>query len=552
MEHFFDETVIGVGLGFAGEDESDFGADAECAVNEEPAAVAVNDAFDDGEAEADADVAGGDERFGDVREIFERDAVAGVLAINAPGAAGGELVVGEVGGGGFGGADVEAAAFEHGLKCVAEDVLEGLGEANPVGVEFDGGGERFFDGDDGHFGAGGGGFLAEDGDLEEAFLGEFVGEVADAGVEEFFEVDVFGDDADGVGEEGEVLDKEVNAVDFVGDDVAELVAEFGFVVAFREELGVNLDGDEGVFEFVGEAGGEAGEEFFVGEFAFVGLLEFGFGEVFEEGDGDEALADAEAGGEAGGADVEGAPGAGEYDFALADFLAGLENFIQSVGDTGRKAVGVAADKVGFAEVEKVAGAVVGGEDSVVLADGDDGALGVGEDFGHESLLAGDFGLEVEVADGLGELGEEVVDEFEFFVGEFLAGDFAAEGEGAEELVVVEHGDGDFGAEEFKFAGDLEVVFGGEWVEDGGAAEDFGFAGKLAADAEVEAEAKMLDDVGGNAVAAGDGEVTFVEDEAVGEEVVVVVAGEEGEFADAEEFADEAEEFGEEGAFDRGL
>ena len=67
-------------------------------------------------------------------------------------------------------------------------------------------------------------------------------------------------------------------------------------------------------------------------------------------------------------------------------------------------------------------------------------------FAHESLLADELGLQVEIANGLRELRHQMINEFQFLVGERLTGNLAAECEHAEQLVVVEHRHGNFCAE----------------------------------------------------------------------------------------------------------
>ncbi|MCX6896118.1 MAG: hypothetical protein NTZ16_11590, partial [Verrucomicrobia bacterium] len=119
------------------------------------------------------------------------------------------------------------------------------------------------------------------------------------------------------------------------------------------------------------------------------------------------------------------------------------------------------------------------QDAEIAADDDAGAAQFAQHVGHHLVVGGDLVVEPDVLDGEAELLEQVENEFEFVVGERFAGEAAVEHGDADEVFAIEDGDGDLGAEEFKFFLGLDVVAGAVAV----AAADAAGADELAADAD---------------------------------------------------------------------
>lgn len=218
--------------------------------------VCVDDAVNDGEAQACARAAGGEEGVEHAGDDFGRDAWATV--------ADAEAHDGDAGAAADGGADARATEFEavfalfggHGLHGVLHDVDEGLREQGGVAREF-GAAAVADDVEMGHFGAL---VLADGEDAVEEISG---GDGLHAELE-------FACEAEDITHD--VLDDAGGRVDLSSD------RGFGRVggEVFLEHAGVEADGAEGIAHFVSDAGGHFSQrgETLAALDLFVGFVQF--------------------------------------------------------------------------------------------------------------------------------------------------------------------------------------------------------------------------------------------------------------------------------------
>ena len=127
-------------------------------------------------------------------------------------------------------------------------------------------------------------------------------------------------------------------------------------------------------------------------------------------------------------------------------------------------------------------------------------------------------------------------QFQFAIGDGLAGDTSIEGGHAEQGLAVEDGDGNLGSEQFKFFLDLHVVAGFASF----AAKDAAFAEKMSADAAFEGELEVFEQAGGQPDGAGGAETTVVGDDRCSQ-VGGGLAQEDRGPVDSEDLAQEEEE-----------
>lgn len=243
-----------------GEREDELGSLAEGGVDGDPSLVGVEDAAGGGEAEACAAGLGGEVRAEDFLLRLRVDPRAGVDDVDPHGTG----LVGFEGGGGaedeFAGLVAGRVGGAHGLEGVEEEVEDGL--LDESGIDVGGEGAR-------------GEVDAEANLLFFGLWGEEVGEF----VEEGIEVGGVGIEAEFAGVFEEVGEDGTEAFDFAAEGgVAAREAFFVFVGNVEivdplgEELGVEADGGEGVFDLVGEAAGHGTEfgEAFGGASALLG------------------------------------------------------------------------------------------------------------------------------------------------------------------------------------------------------------------------------------------------------------------------------------------
>ena len=251
-----------------------------------------------------------------MRQAVERDALAGILPIDADRAAIRQWVAGKIAGAGIRDIDRQPPPLRHGLQRIAQDMREHLFQSDHIALQLARDAEILFDGDHRQLRLVGSCFLAKRGDPEHLFLGEIGRAAANAGVEQFLRIDFFVRQHQRAGKERQVLDQQIHAVHFAGHDVPKLRAKLRIVRAFWQQLGVTLDGDDGVLEFVRQPRRQPRKERLVSQFAFVGLLELHLRPVFEQRHRDQAVGIPKAHCKAGGTHADGPLVARQTDFVL--------------------------------------------------------------------------------------------------------------------------------------------------------------------------------------------------------------------------------------------
>ena len=477
--------------------------------------MGLDDFAGDGEAEADADVALGIERLGGSPRDFRRDALAGVGQFEADprGTVGIDFGALE---------DADFRGVGTGLAGVEDDFGEGVAEAEMVAEH----GEILAVGLVAELGRGRG----------QVALGILEG-LGDQALQRDFVPPVKGV----AGEEEHLVGETGDAFDAVAHRAAEGPNKFGVVAAFGEQLLVGRDGHDGIADLVGEAFGHALDEAEIGGFKLENLRALDLAEIFDEqergvgGGGFLALEER---------DAELQHQVGIFRPPKAEHRgvgAGVKCFKHAAADERRKVGEFERAGLAVGRRKKQPGGGIGLEDGQVAADDDAAAGELREHVGHHLVIAQELVVQPTVADGQAHFFEEMEDEREFLAGEGFAGDAAIEHGDADHGFAVENGEGDLGAEEFKFLEDFAIDAGLVAA----ALEDAAVPVEVAADAGLEGQLEVIHQAGREADGAGGAQLAVVRRGADIGQRGRRAAEEDAGAVDAENLAQEQEEFLEE-------
>ncbi len=240
-------------------------------------------------------------------------------------------------------------------------------------------------------------------------------------LDEGIELDGFADGDLVACEVAHLVDEASDAADAVSEGGVEGGTELGVVVFTGEELLVSGEGDHGVTDLVGEAVGHLADEPEVRGFEFEAVQLFGLGMVLDDEEGGRGeLSVLALDGEDGDV-VDGFRCILGAVFEGGDTGAGFQHLIdftaEGLWEVAEFEFGVPAAFTG----EIMACGFIGVEDAEISADDDTAAAELAEYVRHHVVVGGELVMEPDILDGEAEGFEEVEDEFEFGVGEGVAG-----------------------------------------------------------------------------------------------------------------------------------
>ena len=424
--------------------------------------VALDDLAGDGEAEAEADAARGEERLGPALRGLAREALAGVAHLD------GELLVAAGVLAHFHG-DVRVVGI--GLERVEHDLAEGVAQRLVVAADLPGGDI-----------------------LVEGKLSEFLAGMEGVGLVECLDDQVgdlhgFAPLADPfAGEEDHLAGEPRDALHAAGHRAGEGLLKLRVADTVLEELLVCGERDEGIADLVGEVLGHGFHEPQVGrlDLQLAGALVIAH--VFEDEQRGIRVRRALCF-EGGNLDAEGRvrrvrelilKGCAA-DAALDGGEDEAAELLREVGEFELRLAGAVAE-------DEMLRGCVGVEGGEIAADDDAAAAEMAEDVGDHRVVGVELVVQPGVADGEADLLEHVEDERQLFVRVGFAGQPLVEDGDAEQRLAVEDGDGHMRAEELEFLGDLAA--GLRLVA--ARAEDAALAVQVAADARAEREREVLE------------------------------------------------------------
>src|SRR5579871_4915455 len=165
-----------------------------------------------------------------------------------------------------------------------------------------------------------------------------------------------------------------------------------------------------------------------------------------------------------------------------DFLTGLQCFKQNIGNTAWQRANVTTNERLGVGAEQFAGAMVHGENMIVLPDDDHAGLDVSDDLMDKPLLARRSLTQAEVANPLRELSHQVIHQFQFGNAVRLTRDLAAERQNAPQMILVSNGYGNVRTQRVEFARGFLIVIVGRWVRRLRAHQNSRFAREMTANA----------------------------------------------------------------------